>query len=96
MSKISCEGIGTLRLGRDLERASDEAVVQISAGALPLEGTGASHILCHGCRNAGTGRGRLMEKQRLGLSKKIGGKIGSDCTRRLQVWQKSGVTGAAG
>lgn len=44
MNKISCEGIGTLSLGKDLERASGEAVVQISGGALPLEGTGASHI----------------------------------------------------
>lgn len=52
MCKISCVGTGRLRLGRDLERASGEAVVQISGGVLPLEGTGASHVLCHGCRNA--------------------------------------------
>lgn len=54
MCKISCEGIRILRLGRDLERTSGEAAVQISGGALPPEGTeGKLHTVpwLQGCRH---------------------------------------------
>lgn len=78
MCKIRCEGIETLRL----ERTSGEAVVQISGGAPPPEGTGASCILCQCCKDADTERtGRLMEKQ-TGTKQNNAGK---DCTRRLTV-----------
>lgn len=68
-------------------------MVSTPGGAPPLGETGASDVLCHGCRNADTGRtGTLMEKQTGTKQKKRGGK---DCTRRLQVWQNSGLRGVA-